>query len=325
MLISVIIPVYNGEKYLQECLESVKACPSHEIECIIVNDGSADGSEEICEQFTAADPRFRLVNKENTGVSDTRNRGMAKAAGEYLFFLDADDYIKYDAWGKILAHAAESKYDMVAYGYYSLFDNGITAAECFKEAGSIDDIRLALLSTPMLNPCWGNLLRRGVIHKNKLSFIKGLKTCEDAVFMIDFVQNSQNGFLCGTCALYYRIHKSSAMHQAASGNKLADLGILFERRKAYLAANFDEGAEAAMHRQFFSVITDLFRFYAKNRKITEIRRIYKKNMENATVAAVIAESKKACLRPFYKKLEYMLMERGYCTCLAFYFKLKSCF
>ena len=323
MLISIIIPVYNTEKYLKECLESVKSCTSHEIECIIVNDGSTDGTNLICRMLVGEDPRFRLIDKENTGVSDTRNLGISEARGEYLFFLDADDYIKTDVWEEILSYAAENKYDMVAFGYYNLFDNGNISAERFKESNNINDIKLALLSTPMLNTCWGNLLRCEVIQKNNIKFREYLKTCEDAVFMIDFVQNSQNGCLCGTCVLYYRIHDNSAMRQTNSENKLSDLRVLFERRKKYLLANYDEVLLLAMYRQFFSVITDLFRFCAKNQSISEIRYIYKKMLKNAIVADVVKESERLQLLPFYKKLENKLMKYNFYTCLAFYFKLKA--
>jgi len=322
MLISVVIPVYNGEKYLRKCLESVQAYPSDEIECIIINDGSADGTEKICAQFAEQDSRFKVINKENSGVSDTRNRGISEASGEYIFFLDADDYIIAEAWREILAHAAESKYDMVAYGYYNLFDNGRTSVEQFPEGY---DLKLTILSTTLLNACWGKLFRRGIIIKNNIRFRKELKTCEDAIFNIDFTENAGEYLLCNTNVLYYRIHAASVMQSTGLENKLTDFAALFERRKAYLAANDDEASERAMYRHSFSVVTDLFRSYAKNRKISEISRAYKKSMENITVAAIIAETNKEYLSPFYKKLEYMMIKCGCYTCLAVYFKIKGRF
>ena len=322
MLISVIIPVYNGEKYLPECLESVRACPSEDIECIIINDGSTDGTEKICARFTEQDSRFKLISKENSGVSDTRNRGIREASGDYIFFLDADDYIIAEAWREILAHAAENKYDMVAYGYYNLFDDGSTSLEQFPEGY---DLNRVILSTPLLNSCWGKLLRRDIIIKNNIVFRKELKTCEDAVFNIDFAENAGKYLLCNTSVLYYRIHTGSVMQSTGLENKLADFAALFERRKAYLAANYDEANERAMRREFFSFVTDIFRFYARKWKISEISRAYKKSMENITVAAIIAETKKEYLSPFYKKLEYMMIKCGCYTCLAVYFKIKGRF
>lgn len=322
MLISVVIPVYNGEKYLPECLESVKACSSDKIECIIINDGSTDGTEKICGQFVAQDSRLKLINKENAGVSEARNSGIAEASGEYVFFLDADDYIDASQWETILAHADENKYDMIAYGYYNLFDGGNITKEQFPDDC---DIRFAILATTLLNACWGKLLRREVIQKNDIKFRKELATCEDAIFMIDFVQNIGDFLLCNASVLYYRIHAESVMQSRNLESKLADFAALAERRKAYLAANYDESAERIMYCQFFSVITDLFRSYARNRKISDISEVYKTSVEkNITVASIIAETKRESLPTFYKRFEYWLMCSKKYTCLAVYFKIKGC-
>jgi len=209
---------------------------------------------------------------------------------------------------------------MVAFGYYDLFDSGHTGEEQFPEGC---DVRLALLSTTLMNTCWGKLLRREVIGKNGISFIKGLNTCEDAVFILDFARNAENFLLSNICVLYYRIHSGGVMRRTGMDSKLADLASLYQRRCVYLSENYDEAARHAMYRQFFSVITDLFRFYAKKRRIRDVRRDYKRSMTDPTVKAVIAECGTLRLFPFYKRLEYALIRRGSYTCLAVYFKVKG--
>jgi len=318
VLISVIIPVYNGEKYLQACLSSVKACPIREIECIIVNDGSTDETKQICRKFSEKDPRFKLINRENSGVSKSRNIGLSEAVGDYVFFLDADDYIDSPKWPEILDHASKA-YDMVAYGYYNLFGDSSTSVEQFPENC---DVGTVLLSTTLFNTCWGKLIRREIIEKNNLNFREELKTCEDAIFMVDLVQNTEKFLLCNTPILFYRIHPLSVMQNTKLENKIADFTMLYERRRAYLAANYNKAAEMAMHRQCFSVITDLFRAYAKNRTISEIRKAYRVSIENTTVSTIMADTNKANL-PLYKKLEYFLMSNGHYRCLAVYFKIKG--
>ena len=325
MLISVIIPVYNAETYLHECLESVKVCTSDEIECIIVNDGSTDKSEKICNHFVSADSRFKLINKKNTGVSDTRNTAVANAIGKYLFFLDADDFIMSDAWQEILSHATAGKYDMVAFGYYSLFCNGRTVSEAFQDSDDPNDVRTAILSTSMLNTCWGNLMSREVVLKSNIKFDENLKTGEDAVFMLDFVQSAEKSLLSSTCVLHYRIHAQSAMQQTSIESKLADLSVLLRRREEFLLTNYDKAAEWALLRQSFSVMTDLFRFQARTGKISETRRVYKKSLENGTLISIISKVQVSGLSPFYKKLEYILMKNKLYTCLAGYFKIKGIF
>ena len=92
-MISIIVPVYNVESYLKECLESIRQQTFTDIEVILVNDGSTDSSKEICERFCQADSRFRLINQENKGLSSARNRGVKESVGEYIMFVDSDDVI----------------------------------------------------------------------------------------------------------------------------------------------------------------------------------------------------------------------------------------
>ena len=92
-MISVIVPVYNVEEYLEECLESIKNQTYTNIEVILVNDGSTDGSREICERFCQKDSRFKLINQENQGQSVARNRGFKESIGQYIMFVDSDDVI----------------------------------------------------------------------------------------------------------------------------------------------------------------------------------------------------------------------------------------
>ena len=92
-LISVIVPVYNAESYLSDCLESLTRQTHRELEILVVDDGSADNSAALCEEWEKKDERIRLIRKENGGVSSARNRGLDEAQGEYVAFVDADDWI----------------------------------------------------------------------------------------------------------------------------------------------------------------------------------------------------------------------------------------
>lgn len=94
IIISVIVPIFNVEEYLEECLESIRNQTFTNIEVILVNDGSTDGSKEICEQFCQQDNRFKLVTQENQGLSAARNRGVKESIGEYIMFVDSDDVVK---------------------------------------------------------------------------------------------------------------------------------------------------------------------------------------------------------------------------------------
>ena len=94
MQFSIIIPVYNAERYLHQCIESVIAQTFKDWEMILVNDGSKDGSLAICQEYTSKDSRIRVIDKPNGGPSSARNRGLDEAQGEYVYFMDADDWIE---------------------------------------------------------------------------------------------------------------------------------------------------------------------------------------------------------------------------------------
>ncbi|MBP3763634.1 MAG: glycosyltransferase family 2 protein [Bacteroidales bacterium] len=94
MTFSVIIPAYNASRYIERCIESVKTQVFTDFECIIVNDGSTDSTLEVCRPLIANDSRFILIDSENEGVSSARNKGLERALGEYVLFVDADDWVE---------------------------------------------------------------------------------------------------------------------------------------------------------------------------------------------------------------------------------------
>ena len=110
-LISIIVPVYNAEKYLPACVESLLSQTYGALEVILVNDGSKDGSAALCDTYAARDSRVRVIHQENQGVSTARNAGLDHAAGKYVAFVDADDYVKPDylerLHGDMTAHDAD--------------------------------------------------------------------------------------------------------------------------------------------------------------------------------------------------------------------------
>jgi glycosyltransferase involved in cell wall biosynthesis len=114
-LVSVVIPVYNVERYLRDCVDSVLGQSYSNLDVILVDDGSADGGPQICDRYAELDPRVRVIHQENEGVSAARNRGLEIAQGEYIYFLDSDDYIAEDALEKVQAKAVEDNLDVVLF------------------------------------------------------------------------------------------------------------------------------------------------------------------------------------------------------------------
>ena len=119
-LLSVIVPVYNVEAYLCRCVDSILSQSYRELEVILVDDGSGDDSGRICDEYAAADPRVRVIHKENGGLSSARNRGLEAAKGDYLTFVDSDDWIEPESYGPMIGLLEQYDGDLVCGGRYDV-------------------------------------------------------------------------------------------------------------------------------------------------------------------------------------------------------------
>lgn len=122
-LISVIIPIYNAGKYLRPCLDSVIGQTYSNLQIILINDGSKDNSLEICREYAQKDARIHIIDQPNAGVSAARNRGIAEAKGEWLSFIDSDDYLELDAYEHCMKIIKEQSCDAVSYEYFSTYSD----------------------------------------------------------------------------------------------------------------------------------------------------------------------------------------------------------
>ena len=121
--VSVIVPIYNVKAYLKECLDSLERQTLNGIEVIMVNDGSTDGSELIAAEYSERNPNFRLLNRENGGLSAARNTGLESAQGKYVYFLDSDDFLADNAMELLYSKAESEDLDQVRFSAY-IFEDG---------------------------------------------------------------------------------------------------------------------------------------------------------------------------------------------------------
>ena len=122
-LISVIVPIYNVEKYLQKCVDSIINQTYKNLEIILVDDGSPDNCPKMCDDYAEKDSRIKVVHKENGGLSDARNVGMEVATGEYVSFIDSDDYISLDFYETLLETIVDNDSDVVECGVVKFYEN----------------------------------------------------------------------------------------------------------------------------------------------------------------------------------------------------------
>ncbi|MDE5871434.1 MAG: glycosyltransferase [Muribaculaceae bacterium] len=162
-MISVIVPVYNAEKWLRDALASLQAQSYADFEAILVDDGSTDGSTDICREYSVTDSRFRLIRQSNAGVSAARNAGIDEARGEWIAFMDADDIMPPDALSVMMTHARTSGAGIVAGGYSRGIPGHMPTGEGHSMTVPSDTaILIGLYQMRILNNPWGMLFRSSV-------------------------------------------------------------------------------------------------------------------------------------------------------------------
>lgn len=130
-VVSIIVPIYNAEKYLNECIDSIINQSYPEIEIILINDGSTDKSDEICKRYEELDKRIKYIYKENEGVSIARNTGIKISTGEWITFLDADDKAELNMCERFISNLRNSESDIYLFNHYRIFGNKINKAVAF--------------------------------------------------------------------------------------------------------------------------------------------------------------------------------------------------
>lgn len=185
--ISVIIPVYQVERYLKQCLESLLSQSFGDFEVILVDDGSKDGSGVICDEYATRDNRFRVIHVENGGVSKARNLGIEKAKGDYLVFVDSDDWVESDYFQSLVPYLGE--YDMLFYGAKIVSDKnrynrgGYKTKQLSSVGGdSLSNVVYNLFEIGVLGYMWAMCICRELLINNHIFLNETVSLHEDALF-----------------------------------------------------------------------------------------------------------------------------------------------
>lgn len=214
--ISIIVPIYNAERYLKQCLDSISCQTFRNWECILVDDGSTDSSPFICDCFAAADSRFRVVHKENSGVADTRNCGLDIASADLIGFVDSDDWIEPQMYEKLFNLINEFDADIAQVGYWTEYKHRSSVKHIVKHPVLMggEDALTEIIFNRMPSYLWNRLHRRSVIN---CRFPQG-STYED-VFVYGHWLKDVKRFICDPIPLYhYRKRRGSIIHTI--GNKI---------------------------------------------------------------------------------------------------------
>ncbi len=221
-LISIIIPVYNVKEYLENCLNSVKTQTYTNLEILLIDDGSTDGSEELCESFAAKDSRFRVIHQVNSGASAARNRGIEEARGTYVAFLDSDDWLEPDAYETLYRLAEQEKAD-IAFGLGERMyrkelnivpDGQVTVLEkdAILDTYMRDEIRHPYIQKAL----WDKLFKREIIGTIRLP--ETILMGEDGVFNTKVFCRAKRVAFISRIIYHYRDERPGNI----SGNRVTD-------------------------------------------------------------------------------------------------------
>ena len=215
--VSVIVPVFNAKEYLPRCLDSILLQDFSDFEVLLVDDGSTDGSKEICDYYETRDSRVKVFHRQNAGVSTARNVGVENATGEWICFIDADDVLLENGLD-LLASGISDRVDMV-WGGYEVYNEEMQCTYAVSEriTGELTcEHGIEMMFRPeyyrYLGYAWGRLFRRSVVESFGIRFDEDLYYNEDRLFCTRFLCTSKNGICFMTVPVYgYIEHAGSAM------------------------------------------------------------------------------------------------------------------
>ena len=211
-VVSVIVPVYKCEKYLKRCLNSILVQTITDWQAICIDDGSPDNSGKILDEYAAKDSRFVIVHKKNAGVSAARNDGIKKATGQYIHFLDADDFIDSDYYEQMINHAKQNNADMVVSGFVT--DNKYTKPIVYKKSKQLVSVAQKVRGSFVLTDSyvWRYLFKKDFVKKQKLKFDTNLIAQEDTLFVLDAIAAANKIVVVPNVAYHYMFNEDSALN-----------------------------------------------------------------------------------------------------------------
>lgn len=226
--ISIIVPIYNAEKYLDKCIESLINQTKKELEFILINDGSTDNSEKIIKKYK--DKRIKYFKNENQGIGKTRNFGIEKATGKYIMFVDSDDYIDKNMAKLMFDKAFSNSLDMVVCDYYKVINNENIEEKLPSFKPTTLKNSPNLLCDINLSP-WNKIYKTSLIKGNNIKFVENLKY-EDAPFVIEALDIANKIGKVNKCLNYYVIHGNS--ETTVRDKRVYDILKIIDRIRKYL-------------------------------------------------------------------------------------------
>ncbi len=260
--VSIIVPVYNAETALRRCVDSILAQEFKDFELLLMDDGSKDSSGAICDEYAAADSRVRVTHKENSGVSDTRNQALSLARGEYIQFLDADDWITPEATRLFVYHMETSGADMVIADFYRVVGERTSRKGSIDEEGLMTRNEFAdyMAKSPAdyyYGVIWNKFFRRDLIESFGLRMDASLKWCEDFIFNLEYLLHVKNVYVLRVPVYYYVKTEGSLVQQGMKIGKIVQMKLnVIEYYNRFYEKIYDEDEYAMKRPEIYSFLVD---------------------------------------------------------------------
>ena len=217
--VSLIVPVYNGEKSIERCAGSILNQDYPELELILVDDGSRDRSWEIIQAIAAADHRVKAIRQENGGVSSARNRALAEASGAYVQFADVDDWLPMDATKMLVREMEAQSAELVVGDFYRVVDGNVSEKGSIEMGGALTLQQYA--NAMMLSPAdlyygvlWNKLYRRDIIEQYSIRMDENISYSEDLIFNLEYLLHVKSVAILKAPVYYYQYTKGSLVDQS---------------------------------------------------------------------------------------------------------------
>lgn len=253
-LVSIIIPIYNTEKYLKGCLDSVISQTYKNIEVLLINDGSTDNSGLICDYYVQCDKRVKVFHNANNGVSYSRNYGINRALGRYILFIDADDTID-ENYVEELVKEMNDEIDLCICGINDIYEKYNKKRKLFKTlTGNFYKDYHILVN--FLRVPFAKIYKKEIIIKNKISFPVNISRGEDQIFNFNYYSNVKKYKYCDTTFYNYFHRESNSLSKIITTKSLMDAICKLKYEKIFMKNNGIMFGENILANDLLSVISD---------------------------------------------------------------------
>lgn len=330
-MISIIVPIYNKQEYLEVCITSILKQSYTDYELLLIDDGSTDNSASICDSYANKDPRVKVYHLKQSGVSNARNFGISKASGEYICFVDGDDILTGDAINNLYRGIVSSNADLAIGEIAYVYPHTTIRNRLENKVYSLDNKdNAAEFLVNILESSCGKLFKKKIIEDNNIEFPISMKTGEDALFLCEYLANINTiSVISDVVYLYNKLDINTATGKFYQEINDWYLKILQEESKAYnVWGNDKKQIDECVYKKLIERLTDCLRVYSicekdNDKSIKYIEDTYKKFNDYAYSNGINTSEKLIDDDRLDKRLVELLVNKDYQNIRNYYIDLNN--